>query len=255
MNNKIAAVPLKLVPHRETNLRMLMETAEQAALAGAELVVFPEASLTGLNISDCYNDDVKLCETVPGSSTVLVGNLCRRLGISICFGLMEIWNGTIYDSAVLIDQEGKTALHYRRISPGWRAAHVFSHQYSEGNSVPVANTHFGRTAVILCGDLFSEDVHECLKMQLPDLLLVPMARSLPPVSNLNKYWKEELEEYASRVEKIGIKTVLVNSLWDRMYSGDPTAGGAWVISAQGRVEHSLPLNCSGFLLSVIHDNN
>ncbi len=88
---------------------------EDAATAGAAIVMFSEAALTGAMATGDPIRDRALAEPVPGRATALLGAAAHRWGIHIGFGLYERAGSALFDSAVLLGPDGNIALHYRRI--------------------------------------------------------------------------------------------------------------------------------------------
>ncbi len=93
------------------NLALLGATAERAAAAGAGLLVFPELFLTGYNIGAAV---AQLAEAADGPSTRVIAGIARRLGLAIVFGYAERSGEGVYNTAALIDAEGRMKASYRK---------------------------------------------------------------------------------------------------------------------------------------------
>src|SRR4030042_6779819 len=96
------------------NLATVVAMATKAAHSGADLVIFPEAVLTGLINNDDPAHDLALGQQIPGPSTETLGKFCRENRIWLAFGLLERESNKLYDSAVLIDARGGSRLTTRR---------------------------------------------------------------------------------------------------------------------------------------------
>lgn len=90
-----------------------------AATAGAEMVMFSEAALTGLMATGDPTRDRDLAEAVQGTTTKMLSAAARRWRIHVGFGLYERAGSALFDSAVLLGPDGNIALHYRRIDSRW----------------------------------------------------------------------------------------------------------------------------------------
>lgn len=98
--------------------------------------------------------------------------------------------------------------------------------YCTGQAVPVADTVFGKTAFLLCGDLFTEDVTTKLRRQHIDVLLYPFARAMSGNDPLSVWNKQELPDYIAEWRKTAQTTLAVNT-----FSPDGGyMGGAYLVS-------------------------
>lgn len=220
-----------------------------AADAGADLVLFPEAALTGLINDDVPEHDLPLGQPVPGPLTAELAGLAQERHLWIATGLLERAAGRLYDTAVLLAPNGELALQYRRIHPGWHGPAADPAVYGQGTDLSVAATPLGRFAFLLCGDLFQEELVQRVRQLAPDWLLYPLARSFDDHSWSQERWDREAEpEYCAQVRKIGVTTLLVNYL-DRGLPDDHCFGGAAVIAGDGTVLARRPLGREGLLLA------
>jgi predicted amidohydrolase len=222
-----------------------------AAAAGADLVLFPEAALTGLVNDDVPEHDLPLGQPVPGPLTATLAGLALERRLWVATGLLEREAGRLYDAAVLIAPSGEIVLKYRRIHPGWHGPQADPAVYGQGTDLPIAETPLGRFAFLICGDLFQEELAQRARGLAPDWLLYPLARGFDDNSWSQERWDREAEpEYCEQVRKIGVTTLLVNSL-DRGLPNDSSFGGAAVIAGDGSVVARLPLGREGMLLAEL----
>ena len=99
-------------PNRTTAVADLLARFEEAAAPGVDLVVFPELVTTPYfcGVVDGGNDDAykDWAQTVPGPDTYAFAAAAKRLGTGVIFGLYErAADGTLYNSAVVIDADGE----------------------------------------------------------------------------------------------------------------------------------------------------
>ena len=246
-----------LIVHRVTldrrkNLDAILSMAEEAAISGAELILFSEAALTGLINNDNPANDLPLGESIPGPVTKALGSVCRKHRVWLAIGLLERENNRLYDSAVLIDQGGRISLKYRRNQPQWHGKKADPSVYSQGSDMGTTNTPVGTTAFLICGDLFDDNILSRLGRLKPDCLLFPFARCFPDGSADQHRWDaEELPEYIARVKMIGAPALMVNYLAGSHLADGNSFGGAFVVSAQGQVIASHPLGREGILLADV----
>lgn len=248
---KAALIVLPLTASVAANQRAMVRYVHAAADAGAELVLFPEAALTGLINDDIPAHDLPLGQPVPGPLTDVLAGLAVERCIWIAGGLLERQAGRLYDSAVLLSPHGELALKYRRIHPGWHGPRADPAVYGQGTDLPAVDTPLGRFAFLICGDLFQEELLQRLRRLAPDWLLYPMARSFEDGTCSQERWDDEAEpEYCAQVGKVGVTTLLVNYL-DCGLPDDHSFGGAAVIAGDGTVVARLPLGREGMLLASV----
>ncbi|WP_233884123.1 carbon-nitrogen hydrolase family protein [Paraburkholderia flagellata] len=78
---------------------------------GSDLIVFPEATLTGFPTRENVRD---LAETLEGPSLSKVRDAARTANIGVAVGLAEREGDRFYNTTVLIDERGDIALRYRK---------------------------------------------------------------------------------------------------------------------------------------------
>jgi N-carbamoylputrescine amidase len=230
-----------------------METrVREAADAGADLVLFPEAAPTGLINNDVPAHDLPLGQPIPGPATERLAALARERALCLATGLLEREGQCLYDSAVLLGPDGAIHLHYRRIQPQWHGRDADPAVYRQGEAIAVAATPLGRLAVLLCGDLFDDAIVARVRDAQPDVLLFPFARGFGDGSFDQGRWdREEEPAYAARAALAGCTTLMVNLLEDPELGECPSFGGAMVVSATGQVLARRPLGQPGILLAAV----
>jgi N-carbamoylputrescine amidase len=243
---KAALIVNTFLPDAETNLRRMTESA------GADFALFPEAAPTGLINNDDPAHDLPLGQPIPGPATDRLGAAARERGIHVAFGLLERDGDALYDSAVLLNPDGEIALRYRRIQPQWHGRNADPDVYRQGDELPLADTPFGRTVVLICGDLFDDDIAERARAREPDLLLFPFSRNFGDGTIDQDRWdRDEEPEYAARAARVGATTLMVNELGDPAVCEWPGFGGAWGVSPDGAVTSRWPLGTPGMLIAEL----
>lgn len=89
--------------------RVLDATAKRRE--GSDLIVFPEATLTGFPTRENVRD---LAETLEGPSLSRVRDAARAANVAVAVGLAEREGDRFYNTTVLIDERGDIALRYRK---------------------------------------------------------------------------------------------------------------------------------------------
>jgi N-carbamoylputrescine amidase len=147
---------------------------ESAAAQGAQLAVFPETCLFGWVNPDAH----ALADPIPGPTTERLGVLAREHGLMLVVGLAERDDGRLFDSAVLIDRDGRLLLRHRKVNI---LTELMSPPYTPGNGAgeSVVDTRLGRIGLLICADTFLDEVVAQLAEGAPDLVAVPYGWAAP----------------------------------------------------------------------------
>src|SRR3989442_11921782 len=130
---------------KERNLEACLARLDEAATAGAELLVLPECAIPGY-MFDSAEEAMPFAEEIPGPSTEAFADSCRRLEVHVVCGLLERDGDQLRNSAVLVGPDGllgsyrKTHLPFLRVDP-------FT---VPGDELPVYETPLGRLGLEIC---------------------------------------------------------------------------------------------------------
>jgi predicted amidohydrolase len=231
-------------------LRRMEEYVNQASENQCDLVVFPEAFLTGIDLSSNYVEDSQLGLSIDSKEITSIRQIAKDICISIAFGYLEIADRKIYDSALLINDNGEIQLNYRRQSGAWVDSNANSDLYCCGEKLEVAETKFGRTSFLICGDIFTPGIVENASIINPNFVIYIMARSFNNTSDIQHLW--DTVEMPFYLEKWGMldATILSVNLLEMMDLGnvDIYCGGAYIVDNQGKILASKPLLEAGLLI-------
>lgn len=140
---------------KENNLKRINEFSVAAAKRGADLVLFPELSLTGYDyfIDDNISAEDKkaMAETIDGPACTLIAQTAREHGVYIVFGMAEVSDGSdkVYNSAVALGPNGVIG-SYKKIHP-FDAENKF---FSKGDTPFMFDTEWGPISIGICYDTF-----------------------------------------------------------------------------------------------------
>ncbi len=245
---KAALVVNRVLPDINANLATILNMANEAADAGADLVVFPEAALTGLVNNDDPSHDLPLGQPIPGPVTDVLARLTRKRHIWLAIGVLERESNKLYDSAVLLTPDREIGLKYRRFTPQWHGRNADPSVYHQGTELTKLKTPLGTFAFLICGDLFDDKLIQRARDLCPDYLLFPFARGFNEECPCEGWWdREEKPMYVQRAKLIGCVTLMTNYLADKNLLGGGF-GGAMVVSSDGALIDSFPLGKTGMLL-------
>jgi len=111
MSNKIKIAAVQMEPRlmkiRE-NLESILSAVRKAADNQANLIVFPECSLTGYVFSS-RREALSFAETILGPSTEKITSLCQELKVYVIFGLLEKESNRLFNAAAFVGPQGLIA--------------------------------------------------------------------------------------------------------------------------------------------------
>ena len=152
MNFKIALAQIDpVLGDLDANVRKHVEWAERAEKAGAQLVVFPELSLTGYSVKDMNWD---LAVDPVKDARPFKALIDKGKSITIIAGGVEEGPGFgIYNSAFLFEGGTVRTVH-RKVYPPTYGMFEETRYFSPGTGVQAFDTHLGRLGVVVCEDLW-----------------------------------------------------------------------------------------------------
>ncbi len=112
-----------------------------------------------------------VAEPIPGPTTTKLGDKARRYGMYIVAGLYEREGRAIYNSAVLIDRQGRVAGKYRKVH---LPREEIEGGLTPGSHFPVFRTDFGTIGIMICWDSQFTDPAKALAAQGAEIIFLPI---------------------------------------------------------------------------------
>jgi len=173
MKNKIKLALAQISSKRmdkQANLHRFEEGTRKAKEQGADMVIFPELSLTGYVIRDQIYE---LAETIPGPAVERVEQIAKETGMYVVFGMPEVsekTKATLYNTAVFVGPEGYIGKYRKKYLP---THSVFEEKryFRPGYQTAVYDTPIGKIGFCICYDLFFPEVTRLARLKGAQLII------------------------------------------------------------------------------------
>jgi N-carbamoylputrescine amidase len=159
---------LSIDSDREGNFRRIEYALETAQAAGANIATFPESVILGWENPDAH----RLATPIPGADSDRIAALAKKYGVMIAIGLDEKDGARLYDSAILVDMNGRLLWKHRKLTV---LPELMDPPYAEGTigGIGGTDTEWGRIGMLICADTFGDRYAERIRTFDPDLVLIP----------------------------------------------------------------------------------
>ncbi len=157
-----------------SNLARAVERIAEAAEAGAQVVLLPEA----LDLGWTHPAAKSAAEPIPnGEPCRQLREAARRCGVYVCAGLVERAGERVFNAAVLIAPTGEVILRHRKLNE----LDIGREFYATGDRLGVAHTPLGTLGLMICADAFArgEVVSRTLGSMGAQVILSPCAWAVP----------------------------------------------------------------------------
>jgi len=239
----VAAIQMDVAP-APTSQRLARagRLIDQAAQAGADLVVLPEVFNTGYAYTD---ENYCRAETLTGLTVTWMKDTAARLNIHLAGTLLLLDNVEVYNALLLVAPDGRIWRYDKTYPWGWERAY-----FRDSNRVTVARTDLGDVGMLICWDV----AHPGLWRQYAgrvDMMLV--CSSPPDLSNPTYYFPEgervtldDMGPLMARLKDVG------HRIWGTMFDQQTAWLGVPAVNtvAVGTFKSALP-NPVGTLLSFL----
>ncbi len=149
------------------SVQKFLDLVETQVKSGTDVILLPEG-ITVVGTGKSYLD---VAETIPGPTTAKLGDMAKRKDSYVVAGILEREGIAIYNTAVLLDRQGKLAGKYRKV---YLPREEIEGGLTPGNDYPVFDTDFGKVGLMICWDLQYADPARALARRGAELLLVPI---------------------------------------------------------------------------------
>jgi predicted amidohydrolase len=155
---------------KEGNLAKIGKYAVRAREQEADLVVFPELSLTGYVIRD---EVYELAEVIPGPATQKLEQIAKENDIHIICGMPELsekTRATIYNTSVFIGPKGLIG-KYRKMYLPTHSVFEEKRYFRPGYQAAAFDTAIGKIGLCICYDIFFPEVTRLTRLHGAQLIV------------------------------------------------------------------------------------
>ena len=161
-------IPVQWNTTVEANLKVMADVLDQAGREKPDAILltefFPERGVKG-TVHD-------RSEPIPGPVTNVLARKAREYNAYIIAGMLELDSGKTYDTAVLVDRQGRIAGKYRKTH--LPLAEVEDGE-TPGNEYPVFDTDFGRIGILICWDFTFPETFRIMRLEGAEIVFLPVA--------------------------------------------------------------------------------
>jgi len=217
---------------REGNFRRIEYALEQARAGRADIAAFPESVILGWENPDAH----RMAAPIPGADSSRLAALAQKYGLMISIGLDEKDGEKLFDSAILVDRDGRILWKHRKHNV---LAWLMDPPYSAGapEDAGVVETGLGRIGLVICADTFEDRIAKRIGELAPDLMLVPYGWAAP---------MDQWPGHARQLEQLVVRraaqwkcpvvgTDLVGQMTHGPWKGQTYGGASVVVDAAGKV--------------------
>lgn len=227
---RIALAQITATTDPQTNLELVGDRCRRAAAAGAELVVFPEATLCAFTRAPS-----EVAEPLDGPWATAVRELAGRLGITIVAGMFTTADDARVHNTLLVT--GATEARYDKIHLYDALGHLESEHVAPGTEPVVVEIGGVGVGLATCYDVRFPALFTRLAELGAEVILVPAAWA--PGPGKSHQWRT-LTTARALDSTCVVVAVDQAGVGDVEVTGPPTGVGASrVVGADGTVLHEL----------------
>jgi len=230
------------------NLDRIRQWAARSRDAGADLVLYPELSLTGFIPNHPTGDHDawlrkalagarSLAEPVSGSAVDGLIEIAQQNNLLLSAGMLEDAGNMLHNTQVIVGPDG--------LLGHWRKMHVPMFEmpfYNGGDQPSVIDTPLGRLGVNICFDALIPESTRLLAVQNAEIVLFPFAADPPPVTPQG--WQEwAAPALRNRCQENGVFGLACNYVGRVDFAGVEQAfpGGGLAVGPRGEVLAEWPV--------------
>ena len=213
----------------QENARRARVAIDEARAGGADLIVFPELSLTGYTLG-AVTADIAL----PADDPTITGLSSAAQDMGVVVGFVEQGSLRTFNSAIFLERGAVVHVQRKICLPTYGRFEEHKH-FSPGPKLRAFDTRLGRFALLICNDLWQPPLPFLAVHDGARVLIVPASSSLAPAAGtdpaeIERDWYDLLRYHARFLQTY---VVFVNRVGEE--AGVGFWGGSQVVDPWGRV--------------------
>ena len=209
----------------DANFELARRSIREAREKGADLVVFPELSMTGYSLGQ-VSDEVSIEASDPR-----IADLAEEAGdVSVVIGFHEDGAGVrTYNSAAYLEGGRILHLHRKLYLPTYGIFEERKH-FSPGQNMRAFTSRFGRMAMMICNDAWQPTLGFLAVQDFARVLLIPTNSAdsrFPDDLDTTEYWRDITEFYGRMYECYVVFVNRVGSEGDLDFWGNSHVVDPW----------------------------
>lgn len=237
----------------EKNIKKHLQYIDKAIKKKADLIVFPELSLTGYSVKD-LNFELAIN---PYKSEILKKLREKSKKISIvCGGIEENENYGIFNSAFYLEN-GEVKFTHRKVYPPDYGMFEEIRYFSKGKQAEVHETKFGKLGVLVCEDLWHMSLPLLQALKGAKLIIgiaaSPTRLALNSKSKILKNYEINSEQHKAYARLLSLYMIFCNRVGYE--DGVNFWGGSEFVDPFGNVDKSAKFFDEDLIISEINLNS
>jgi len=171
---------------RERTIDRVAQLTAEAAADRAQLVVFPEAFVSGYPKGadfgvvvghrspegrEWFRRYYESSVEIPGPTVEQLGEIARVNSLHLVLGVIERAGGTLYDTALFIGADGRLLGKHRKLMPTASERVIWG--FGDGSTLTVLPTPLGRIGAVICWENYMPQLRLAMYAQGIELYCAP----------------------------------------------------------------------------------
>jgi len=230
----IAQISSKLA-NIDANLEKHLSYIEKAKDEKADIIIFPELSLTGYSVKDAVYDVAMTCD-----DDRLKPLYKASENISICVGMVELTDNFEAKNTNLFLENGKIAARHRKVYLPTYGVYEEKRYFTPGNRFRAFDSQYGRFGMLICEDLWHPSSTSILALDGALAIFVNSAGILRGVHGKDKPENIQIWENLNRTSAHLFTSYLI--FCNRVGSEDGLMfwGGSEIVDPHGKLVVKAP---------------
>jgi predicted amidohydrolase len=233
------------------NLEIHLDNIEKAKNANADLVIFPELSLTGYSLKDMVPDAA--ADPEKDENIARLRDLSQDIGI--VFGFVEEKdNGLFFNSAAFLSGGRIQSIHRKVFLPTYGMFEEAKF-YAQGKNFKTFPTPWAKTGMMICYDFLNYGASYLLFVGGSDMIIVLSAAPGRGVAQANSYETSHMWELMGETISRFSTAFVIYCNRVGFEDGISFAGGSFIFSPSGQLLAKAPYVDEDLLIKEIDLND